>query len=641
MSKLCTINQVHNHTNGDAGCTSNCPLWKPPSSAGATGIPNKNWNVEQVSSWLQSYRNGKFDKTVLRTADGEDLFRFDKEDFIRVLGEIKGPSLYSLLHKSDVVTAPQISGRLELDGFKPWNGDEQFAILPNIGASGLESPSSVFYVRRQSAILWKELTNKNRNIFVTGPPGSGKSSLVWAYCIFASSNQIVLWIHIYRLGNYQFTVLKDGCFQSYILDSMPSLDQEGVLVVVDGVTRKTQTGVLGSVSSWFLKSREKNRFILVSSLGLTLAQEDYQVLHLHVLYTYGWTMDEYKEACSHEEFYNSVKKNLSNNALSKDEALCEKEHLAGHSARWFFGFTVEQTKSDIATFVGHTTDCNILDGTASDSEVVNHLVTRLEGNEKCVVVSKFVLQCLTKKWGAEFITIATNYSNALKVRNGAFDGWIFQFDFLQRVEAKEKIPMIFGTKVEQWEFTKCIDYTNLTDLDAVGLKKEIDGVALIPQNVQQGCFDLLQLFPSQNLCRAIQLTVGEGHGLLMRYVVEVLDHLEWAKTLDVVVVVPSTEVQAITGGKVNVPEKSDTLTKLDWDGKKVRIGGYTRRAAGPKRLRQTRAVSEPNWKISSGGDYKPEDDLVDLDEVGMKGLGKNRGGTGKVERRKGGKRRRI
>jgi hypothetical protein len=71
------------------------------------GFPSKDWTMEQVASWLRLYKEGKFYCDSLGQADGEDLFGLDKEDLIRVLGDIRGPSLYSLLHSPKGMSQPQ------------------------------------------------------------------------------------------------------------------------------------------------------------------------------------------------------------------------------------------------------------------------------------------------------------------------------------------------------------------------------------------------------------------------------------------------------------------------------------------------------------------------------------------------------
>jgi hypothetical protein len=70
-------------------------------------FPSEDWTVEQVCSWLRLCEGGKFYCNVLGQADGRDLFRLEKEDLIRVLGVIHGPSLYSLLHSSKGMSQPQ------------------------------------------------------------------------------------------------------------------------------------------------------------------------------------------------------------------------------------------------------------------------------------------------------------------------------------------------------------------------------------------------------------------------------------------------------------------------------------------------------------------------------------------------------
>lgn len=77
----------------------------------------------------------------------------------------------------------------------------------------------LLYVRDSWVALWKDLNElslelgKNQRFWLHGVPGTGKSSLVWHWClVYAQSHfeNMVCWIHVKRGGGFISVVFEKG-----------------------------------------------------------------------------------------------------------------------------------------------------------------------------------------------------------------------------------------------------------------------------------------------------------------------------------------------------------------------------------------------------------------------------------------------
>lgn len=110
----------------------------------------------------------------------------------------------------------------------------------------------LLYVRKSWVDLWTDLDNltlalglnKYQRFWLHGVPGTGKSSLVWHWClVYAQSNlsKTVCWVHVKTGGVFISIVISKGIMYWNKHQSLPdfaSLNPD--VVVIDGVNRNTQ-----------------------------------------------------------------------------------------------------------------------------------------------------------------------------------------------------------------------------------------------------------------------------------------------------------------------------------------------------------------------------------------------------------------
>jgi hypothetical protein len=73
-----------------------------------------------------------------------------------------------------------------------------FFTVENLDAAGLvgTSTSQLLFVRQEALDEWNGLESFNGAFKVDGPPGTGKSSIAWAWACFKAQTHSVLWVHV-------------------------------------------------------------------------------------------------------------------------------------------------------------------------------------------------------------------------------------------------------------------------------------------------------------------------------------------------------------------------------------------------------------------------------------------------------------
>ncbi len=479
--------------------------------------------------------------------------------------------------------------------------------IPLLDIAGLDTEQNTqrMFVRKDWAEYWTTLMS-NKSVFLTGPPGTGKSSLVWAWSLYQAHNKVALrWIHLTPFTFYAVD-FSNGSYYSWnsdIADLSTALSNcDASVLVVDGITHD-RTLPIGKAESWWLDSKQNRKLIYVSSLQFVWGQEHYDRLKMEKLVLPGWEEEDYLTACQQDaEFLKAVTPMLDTRISNDVKVLISaKVTIAGACARWMFGMNTDKARQDILRFIRKAGNAEQLIaglcGTSSE-QAVNHLITTTR-DEHPSFVSLFVAREIGKKCDSKFVLYATQMSP--RIRNGSMDGWIFQMDFLNRVTMyaanKEKLRLFSslpdGTMAaEEWPVAPHVfEFYHEDEIaeqihvlwkyqQQSGQQKVIpSNTWLIPTKVNQGCYDMLCLVfsaPAKGfILRVVQLTVAPTHDLKLSYVGDVLDVLKKLLIplvgLDVAFVVPKTVFSNFKQGKKHDADDARLTDKsLNWDASKVR-----------------------------------------------------------------------
>lgn len=427
----------------------------------------------------------------------------------------------------------------------------------------------MLYIRKECCLLWKHLIGSS-NLLIEGPPGIGKSSIVWAWCLnFCSQNHSkhVRWIHLSHKSMYVMVMdFNQGKYISHSFEpatfSMSTLTDCDV-IVLDGISPVFQA-VFVRVLGWAGTRATVPRLIFVSSVQFFIRDEDERALGIKTIYMAGWTLNDYLATCNllsinannsldfllrkqQQLFWDSVKDNVVDPLTSvqnfPSDLIKKKHYIAGASARWMFSNTIEDVKQKISKLLDR--DINMMQliyGLIQPSTSVfpvTHLITKFresrlvnEKQEECLVgstVSKFVLEKLIEKNGIQFIVEAANRITKL---GDVFSGWIFQADFLLHLEANLKrevqqrsirVRNAQGQDV-YWKIDSVLKFKQEQEIANLIIMQDTNCWLIPTTKINRGCYDVLYI--SNHILHVIQITVANTHDFKMKYVVSVLKRLQ-------------------------------------------------------------------------------------------------------------------
>lgn len=329
-----------------------------------------------------------------------------------------------------------------------------------IGGLSHQSDSGIFYIRQEWISFWKLLNSQwvtsvgspTTKIFLTGPLGTGKSSLAWVWCCYLAANEKKKQIRWFSILPFAVQEVKmEGSHIYYrTLPDTNSVDWYDVcnsnveLIVFDGYKTEVKVSLVNS----------KIPVLFIQSMQIRLNTDATQFLNPLYIYSFGWQLEECLAASEDPRFFNQIQKyldaplveqiptftrdfKLNQNQITQ---IASKFHFAGHSARWMFSrYCVEVTNEILDTVRGVCISdfCKGLVG-INRIDAVNNLYSAVplattetpnfefnryteSGN---IVVSKYVLLSLKSKIDQSFIDQATSHAKTLGMN--AFDEWIFQ-----------------------------------------------------------------------------------------------------------------------------------------------------------------------------------------------------------------------
>jgi hypothetical protein len=364
--------------------------------------------------------------------------------------------------------------------------------------------------------------SKQMNIAVRGPPGTGKSTEVWAWALWMAKNKNlqVVWFHFDSRIHVKAVI--DGAAGTITSTRDAEItnikDSEGMILVVDGVTKSDDKQIHTSCAAWQEKLSDR-RFVTVSSVAIPVASEHLNVAEIFEFVVGSWTFEQYETACSDDTFYKIVEGNLQCpevKVAEKKDLLLSKYYYAGGSARWMFQFNFAKWFSDFTKFFNKVDDYKQLFSHIGGDETifaVNHIrgatveVVDSFGGGVCqetayFFISEYAMSQLAKKTPAVMHQfIVDSYNHAAKIKNPAYHGWIFEFDIDYKLQTAFAIGTNFKFVVtcsggsEERAVTKTVPFTSAEDL--VPHIKDLHGTHVLWAKPDLWCkkaFDFLCFF---------------------------------------------------------------------------------------------------------------------------------------------------
>ena len=412
---------------------------------------------------------------------------------------------------------------------------------------GSSTSPRCIYLRTQAVQQWQALNKFEHVLHIEGPPGTGKSTIVWAWACHKAAFKNVVWVQCDCSGGARICLLVAGyavCCAPIHSDQKSRIREQMAfyarmlkadIVVVDGITGLHQQGLFGDAAKWANKHHSR-RAVLVSSAQFRLQGEFFTTHRIIRFSMPSWTWEQYVAACNGAEFFKGVREKLGWTHGHHDEDITpacklqlmqDKYYFAGTSARWMFATTVDAVIEEIWDNIRAVSDqkgyANGLVGDRS-TQARNHLCGVDEWG-KMFFVSKAVMRAFVEIADNEITAIANATSLAELYAHGAFSGWVFEFDFLLRVRfacedkirANKQITVTTQTGLqEQWAAVRHVPFFNATDFDGKDDINFSPGTWYIPRKVNQGGFDAV-VVTSRSSLRFVQVTVGKTHSCKLQY----------------------------------------------------------------------------------------------------------------------------
>jgi hypothetical protein len=424
--------------------------------------------------------------------------------------------------------------------------NDSFVKAENLQCGGWSDEEQLLFIRPEAADLWKQLNEFDKALHVEGPPGTGKSTIAWAWACLQAKEKSILWVHRDHMSKGRVAYLSNDGIVSFSAkaDSLCSFIDNAAadIVIVDGLTKDSKD-LMGAALVWSDNDSQTSRkSVIVSSSQFVAPGEDYQANGVLEFSMPSWTLCQYQSACRNDEFYKDIETRMGPGD-EKEEIIMNKFFAAGASARWMFAFDYETlVTKEIPTYIAKINDAKVLlAGMGGDRSLttVNHLCM-VNKDRKGFIVSEFAMRLIAEKCEQSFIAEASAF--AKKFKNPAFDGWVFELDFLLRLRLADDSDhsiVVFDDKAEeeQWTVSSRESFDNPSDLSQIQLA---DGMWLIPKRWNQGGYDAVQVLENGGL-RFVQVTRGATHSLKLDYfamfITEVVKQRQ-VTSVEVVFVVP-------------------------------------------------------------------------------------------------------
>jgi len=293
---------------------------------------------------------------------------------------------------------------------------------------------------------------------IEGPPGTGKSTITWAWACELARQQPVLWAH--HSSNLResttVTLLAGGRLASFKwrgenFDSIFFLAAWASVrvIVVDGVKRE-HAQLAADAREWTTVDPQLRRKVVTVSSAQLRFKSDTERTHAMIRRpVFSWAKVDYVSACADEAFWDHVKGTLgwapsaelprtaAEEEAIKGDLIRSRFFLAGASARWMFALSRDQLLEKIADCVDAVSDAAAAAGSEQGErsrDAVNSLYARFPSAiphtpaVRCLVSGK-VTRLLGDRCDLNFITTATRHNLP-----AGTDGTVFELDFRHHIK---------------------------------------------------------------------------------------------------------------------------------------------------------------------------------------------------------------
>jgi hypothetical protein len=394
-------------------------------------------------------------------------------------------------------------------------------------------------------LVFVDTIEADKCYIITGAPGIGKSSMVWA-AICEKSEQLPekMFVCTWALqGDFrgllilQGGVITEGAFfagaEIGIAQMLKLLRKDeryqDAFLIFDGADNQHSQTIPNIQGGW----------VLVSSVGIRLKDDATQEKPAFKFHMDSWTKEEYQKALQIEGILKNIPFQADCRALGIDKAneedwLDGKYYFCGGCARYMFSLSLVEARKKIEEALGAVSDPTALlrntEGAQSPQSVSS---LRQCFDEKYVVLSQYVtvkLRSLTNMLSS-FISEARVHAP----KNKAFLGWIHELNMLHLLRQCETGKQVLKMTLKSLEGPSTTEEINFAvtaeesfmTLETITSTFDAVDTLLVPESFNFGCFDaaIVKYSPQCNTLITLQATISESHSFKPEYVARLIRHL--------------------------------------------------------------------------------------------------------------------